>query len=96
MARDRASHPVVGPDQDVDAGLVDAGVRREVLPDDDLHETERCRQALEVRTDGVAAHEPDSAFLAHPALHALEEVFGLLPELGVVPVERPGFVRGVM
>ena len=30
------------------------------------------------------------------SLHALEEVFGLLPELGVVPVERPGLVPGVM
>ena len=57
---------------------------------------ERHLGTLEVRTDGVAAREPDSAFLAHPVLHALEEVFGLLPELGVVPVERPGFVRGVM
>ena len=51
----------------------------------------------EVGTDGVAAGEGlDTAFLAHPVLHAGEEVFGLLPELGVVPVERPGFVRGVM
>ena len=80
----RSSRPVVGPDQDVDAGLVDVGVRREVLPDDDLREPERRRGALEVRTDGVAAGEPDSALLAHPVPHALEEVFGLLPtELGV-------------
>ena len=96
LAIEPAGHPVVGPDQDVDAGLVDVGVRREVLPDDDLREPERRRGALEVRTDGVAAREPDSALLAHPVLHVLEEVFGLLPQLGVVPVERPGFMRGVM
>ena len=51
---------------------------------DDFREPERHRGALEVRTDGVAAREPDSTFLAHPVLHALEEVFGLLPEPGVV------------
>ena len=31
LAIEPAGHPVVGPDQDVDAGLVDVGVRREVF-----------------------------------------------------------------